>query len=163
MSDTDLHPRQVDKTERQRLLRGLLMDHDITSQEQARELLEHHGIDTTQATISRDLDDLGAVKVRGPDGQLVYRLSSDPGPATARDQLSETCRRFVLRTDASGNLAVLRTPPAGAGPVASAIDHAELPGVLATVAGDDTVIVVAAEGIGGRELADRFARLADLT
>ncbi|MBW3561515.1 MAG: arginine repressor [Actinobacteria bacterium] len=157
-----MHPRQVEKLDRQRLLRGLILDHDIASQEHARELLEEHGIETTQATISRDLDDLGAVKVRGPDGQLVYRLSNDPAPATARDQLADTCRRFLLATDASANLAVLRTQPAGAGPVASAIDHAELPGVLGTVAGDDTVLVIAAEGTPGRDLADRFARLADL-
>jgi transcriptional regulator of arginine metabolism len=150
----------VPKPERQRLLVGLLHDHDLGSQEQVREMLRRHGVDTTQATVSRDLDDLGAVKVRGPDGGLVYRLSSDPGPATARDRLQAVLRQFVTGVAASGNLAVLRTPPAGAGPVASAIDLAELPGVLATVAGDDTVVVVAADGVPGRALADRFEDLA---
>ena len=70
--------------------------------------------------------------------------------------------QFVVRVGSSGNLAVLRTPPAAAGHVASAIDLAELPGVLATVAGDDTVLVVAEEGIAGAELAERFRSIAGL-
>lgn len=155
--------RGVGKPERQRLIRGLLADHEVRSQEQLLGLLSGRGVATTQATVSRDLDDLGAVKVRGPGGELVYRLTSDPGPATARDRLAATVQQFVVRVAASGNLAVLHTPPAGAGPVASAIDLAELPGVLATVAGDDTVVVIAEESVGGAELADRFRRLAATT
>ncbi len=154
--------RPVSKAERQRLLVGLLHDQEVRSQEQARQLLTHYGIETTQATVSRDLEEIGAVKVRGPDGALSYRLTADPGPATARERLTQVIRQFVVRVDCSGNLAVLRTPPAGAGPVASAIDQAELPGVLATIAGDDTVAVIAEEGVAGRELADRFRRLVDL-
>ncbi len=155
-------PRPLGKAERQRLLVGLLHDHEVRSQDQARQLLAHYGIETTQATVSRDLDEIGAVKVRAADGTLTYRLTADPGPATARERLTRVVRQFVVRVDCSGNLAVLRTPPAGAGPVASAIDQAELPGVLATIAGDDTVAVIAEEGIPGRELADRFRRLAEL-
>ncbi|HEX2027424.1 MAG TPA: hypothetical protein VHF25_05435 [Nitriliruptorales bacterium] len=155
--------RGIGKPERQRLIRSLLADHEVRSQEQLLGLLSHEGVATTQATVSRDLDDLGAVKVRGPGGELVYRLASDPGPATARDRLAATVQQFVVRIAASGNLAVLQTPPAGAGPVASAIDLAELPGVLATIAGDDTVVVIAKEQVGGAELADRFRRLAETT
>ncbi len=150
--------RTVDKAERQRLLVDLLRHHDVRSQDEARELLARDGIATTQATVSRDLDEIGAVKVRGSDGTLVYRLQTESRQGTL-EQLVAVLRQFVLRVDASGGLTVLRTPPAAAGPVASAIDQAGVDGVLATVAGDDTVIVVAEEGIAGAELAARFRRL----
>lgn len=155
--------RDVDKEQRQRLLAALISDNDIGSQADARRLLAEQGVETTQSTISRDLDEIGAVKVRGSSGALVYRLPSDPGPATARDRVVSVLRQFVTRVECSGNLAVLRTPPAGAGPVASAIDLAELPGVIATIAGDDTVVVIAAEGVTGSQLTERFRRLAELT
>lgn len=148
------------KQRRQRLVRRLLEERDLGSQAELLDALAGEGVATTQATVSRDLDELGAVKVRGAGGELVYRLSPDPGPASARTRLEETLRQYVLSTSASGNLAVLRTPPACASPVASAVDLAELPGVVATVAGDDTVLVVAAEGVRGSELADRLRALA---
>lgn len=151
--------RPVDKAERQRVLVDLLRRHDVHSQDQACELLAHNGIMTTQATVSRDLDEIGAVKVRGSDGTLVYRLVTESSQAGSLDQLVAVMRQFVLRVDASGSLTVLRTPPAGAGPVASAIDQAGIDGVLATVAGDDTVLVVAEEGVAGAELATSFRRL----
>jgi transcriptional regulator of arginine metabolism len=126
-----------------------------------RDALAEAGVATHQSTVSRDLDELGAVRVRGADGTLVYRVRPDPGPVAARDQLDDTLQRFVTRIAASGNLAVLRTPPACAHPVASGIDLAELPGVLGTVSGDDTVLVVAEEGVSGRARA-RVARRAGL-
>jgi transcriptional regulator of arginine metabolism len=158
------NPRPVDKERRQRVLTGLLQEHDITSQAQALELLTEYGIETTQATVSRDLDDLGAVKVRGPDGTLAYRLGSERTgealPTTGTDRLREVLRQFVVSVDVSGNLVVVRTPPAGAGPVASAIDLAPTPGALATIAGDDTVLVVAEEQVPATLLAERLRHLA---
>ena len=144
------------KHERQQLLRRLLADHDLGSQSAVRSVLAANGIDAHQATVSRDLDELGAVKVRGTNGQLIYRLTAEPGPSSARARLDEVLRQFVTTVRSSGNLAVLRTPPACAQPVASAIDLAELPDVLATVSGDDTVLVVAEEGVAGADLATRF-------
>jgi transcriptional regulator of arginine metabolism len=152
----------TDKRARQQLLRQLLASRALRSQGEVRDALAEAGVATHQSTVSRDLDELGAVRVRGADGTLVYRVRPDPGPSVARDQLDDTLQRFVTRVTASGNLAVLRTPPACAHPVASGIDLAELPGVLATVSGDDTVLVVAEEGVSGRELADRLARRAGL-
>ena len=146
----------MDKLARQQLLRRLLDEHALRSQAHVRELLRAHGVDAHQATVSRDLDELGAVKVRGVDGDLVYRLTSDPGPGQGRTRLDEVLRQFVTSVRSSGNMAVLGTPPACAHPVASAIDLAELPGVLATVAGDDIILVVAEEGILGADLATRF-------
>jgi transcriptional regulator of arginine metabolism len=152
----------TDKHARQQLLRQLLGSRALRSQGEVRDALAEAGVATHQSTVSRDLDELGAVRARGADGTLVYRVRPDPGPSVARDQLDDTLQRFVTRVAASGNLAVLRTPPACAHPVASGIDLAELPGVLATVSGDDTVLVVAEEGVSGRELADRLARRAGL-
>jgi transcriptional regulator of arginine metabolism len=144
------------KPERQQVLRRLLDERDLASQAAVREALAEQGIDAHQTTVSRDLDELGAVRVRGSGGHLVYRLAVDPGPSNARARVDEVVRQFVVSARSSGNLAVLRTPPACAHPVASAVDLAELDGVLATVAGDDTVLVVAADELGGDDLAARF-------
>ena len=143
----------TDKTQRHQLLRQLVTDGDLRSQIEVADALRAAGVEVHEATVSRDLGEVGAVKVRGADGSLVYRLAADPGPSSARERLDETLQRFVTQVLASGNLAVLRTPPACAHPVASAIDLAELDGVIATVSGDDTVLVVAEEGLAGGDLA----------
>ena len=143
------------KADRQQLVRELLTTRDLTSQREVAEALAEAGVDCNQATVSRDLDDLGAVKVRGVDGRLAYRLRADlvADPAARVDA---TLRQYVTDVAHSGNLAVLRTPPACAHPVASAIDLGGVPDVIATIAGDDTVIVVAADGVTGATLAERF-------
>ncbi len=151
-----------EKALRQQQLRRLLAERDLGSHAEVRAALAELGVDVHETTVSRDLDELGAVKLRAADGRLVYRLAVDPGPASARARLDDTLARFVTAVDASGNLAVLRTPPACAHPVASAIDLADLPDVLATVSGDDTVLVVAREDVGGRAVADALARRAGL-
>ncbi len=152
-----------DKGLRQQQLRRLLAERDLGSQAEVRAALAERGVDVHETTVSRDLDELGAVKLRAADGALVYRLAADPGPASARARLDDTLARFVTAIDASGNLAVLRTPPACAHPVASAIDLADLPDVLATVSGDDTVLVVARESLTGRAVAADLAARAGLT
>lgn len=147
----------ADKTRRHQLLRQLIVDGELRSQAQVADALRAAGIEVHEATVSRDLGEVGAVKIRGTDGALVYRLAADPGPSSARERLDETLQQFVTRVTASGNLAVLRTPPACAHPVASAIDLAELDRVIATVSGDDTVLVVAEQGTTGAELAAELA------
>jgi transcriptional regulator of arginine metabolism len=146
----------VTRSARLEVLRRLLGEQDLASQGEVRAALASAGIDTHQTTVSRDLDELGAVRVRGGDGRQVYRLAVDPGPSRARGRVDEVVRQFVVSVRSSGNLAVLRTPPACAHPVASAVDLAELDGIIATVAGDDTVLVVAATARGGADLATRF-------
>lgn len=148
------------KTDRHAVLRRLIREHDLHSQADVVAAFAAEGITVHLATVSRDLTDIGAVKIRTSRGGSVYRLAEDAvdGPDSA--ELDDTLRRFVVAVAASGNLAVLRTPPACAQPVARAIDVARLTGVIATVSGDDTVLVVAAEGYEGRELADEFARRA---
>lgn len=144
-----------DRAERLRTLRRLVSRSDLSSHGEVVEALAAHGHEVTQATVSRDLAAVGAVKVRQADGSHAYRtgLAEQGG---ARDALDGTLRQFVTDVLSSGNLAVLRTPPACAHPVASAIDLASLPEVIATVAGDDTVIVVAAEGTTGSALAGQL-------
>ena len=151
-----------DKGLRQQQLRRLLAERDLGSQAEVRAALVELGLDVHETTVSRDLDELGAVKLRSANGALVYRLAADPGPASARGRLDDTLARFVTSVEASGNLAVLRTPPACAHPVASAIDLADLDDVLATVSGDDTVLVVGREGVTGRHVADDLAARAGL-
>jgi transcriptional regulator of arginine metabolism len=137
----------------------------IRSQTELAKLLVAEGVDVTQATLSRDLDELGAVKLRGVDsGAPVYVIPEDGSPVrgvqggTAR--LARLLDELMVSLDASGNLMVLRTPPGAAQFLASAIDRAALEEVVGSIAGDDTVAVIAREPLSGRDLADRFAALA---
>ena len=134
---------------RRKLVRELVATYEIGAQSTLVSLLADRGVEATQATVSRDLDELGIGKVRGADGRVAYALPE-------AGVLAQTLRQFVAAIDASRNLAVVRTPPGAASTVASAIDSADLPGVLATIQGDDTVLVVAAEGTSGRTVADRL-------
>lgn len=134
---------------RREAIRRLVATYAIGSQGELVDLLGREGIEATQATVSRDLEDLEIAKVRGADGRVTYALPEAGG-------LGQILRQFVTGIASSGNLAVLRTPPGAAGTVASAIDGASVPGVLATLQGDDTLLVVAVEDAGGREVAARL-------
>ena len=139
--------RASDRTTRQHLVRDLVSTYQVASQSELVELLAAHDVEVTQATVSRDLEQLGIGKVRGADGVLAYGLPERGG-------LAQLLRQFVTDIDASGNLAVLRTPPGAAATVASAIDTDHVEGVLATLQGDDTVLVVAREPHDGHHVAD---------
>ncbi len=136
----------------------------IHSQTELSTLLVGAGIEVTQATLSRDLDELGAIKVRGVDGgPPVYVIPEDGSPRPMEggtDRLSRLLNELLLSFDASANLAVLRTPPGAAQFLASAIDRASLADVVGTIAGDDTILVVARDGLTGAELGRRIAELA---
>jgi transcriptional regulator of arginine metabolism len=148
------------KASRQRVLETLLRSRQVSSQARLLDLLRVQGFDATQATVSRDLEELGATKVRAPDGQLVYALpDADPSPQVSRDQLSQVLSMFMLSAVPSGNLVVLRTPPGHAQALASAMDRAGLPDVAGTVAGDDTVLVVCADRTSGRTMARQLRGL----
>ncbi len=151
------------KPQRQHRILRILEEQAISSQAQLVQLLEGEGIVATQATVSRDLEDLGAVKVRIPGGAMAYaipdftreRMPSD-------DHLKRLMGEFVVEVAHSGNLVVLRTPPGSAHVVASALDRASLANVLGTVAGDDTVLVVCTEQVSGADVAAELAELAGL-
>lgn len=140
----------------------------VRSQAELAALLAAEGIMVTQATLSRDLDELGAVKLRGPDGGIpVYVIPEDGAPPpvrplgeTAPPRLARLLGELLVHADASGNLAVLRTPPGAAQFLASALDRAGLVDIVGTIGGDDTVFVVARDPAGGPELAERLLRVA---
>jgi len=196
------------KAARQAQIAGILEHAQVRSQEELAMMLANRGVHVAQATLSRDLEELGAVRLRGAAGALVYALPSDPGgpgswpggvggtgpeatvasagpPArpgsrggtaghgghagqggaagepAAFGALPRVAAELLVSAEASANLVVLRTPAGGAQLLASAIDHAEWAAILGTVAGDDTVLVIARDPTGGEELAQALLRLAE--
>ena len=136
----------------------------IRSQGELLARLTAEGIETTQATLSRDLDELGAVKLRGADGGVpAYVIPDDGSPVRGIEggtsRLARLLEDLLVSADASGNLAVLRTPPGGAHYLASALDRAALHEVVGTIAGDDTLMVVAREPLTGAQLVARLREL----
>jgi transcriptional regulator of arginine metabolism len=156
------------KSARQRKIVDVLESTPVRSQTELADRLADAGVTVTQATLSRDLLDLDAVKVRTPDGALVYAVPAEGGdrtPQVAREssasgaRLSRLAGDLLVSADSSGNQVVLRTPPGGAQLLASALDRAGLDGVLGTIAGDDTVLVIGRDP-DGRALARRLLDLA---
>jgi len=145
---------------RRRLLRRFLAERMVTSQRQLVAMLAKEGHPVTQATVSRDLDVIGAVKVPGRDAGPHYEIPTDPAVVTEAERtLSRSLSEFVESISVSLNTVVVHTPPGAAHLVAGSIDRAEVEGVLGTVAGDDTLVVVADEGIGGAALAEELERI----
>jgi transcriptional regulator of arginine metabolism len=188
------------------MLAAILSREQVHSQEQLAALLDRYaGMHVAQATLSRDLDELGVVRLRAADGTLVYALPHEPGgpgsrpgtgldypersgpaaqhpaapaaaagkpapappPATAAATAAPTSRlarylkELLTSAEASANLVVLRTPAGAAQFLASVIDHAAWPAILGTVAGDDTVLVISRDPVGGEALAAQFRDLAE--
>jgi transcriptional regulator of arginine metabolism len=199
-------PAPATKAARQARIVAILSREQVHSQEQLAGLLgEYAGMHVTQATLSRDLDELGVVRLRAADGGLVYALPGDPGghgspagssfdypergrptpdapiareaelaaiarppagpqetgAAAGTTRLIRYLKELLTSAEASANLVVLRTPAGAAQFLASAIDHAAWPAILGTVAGDDTVLVIARDPAGGDALATDFLNLAD--
>jgi transcriptional regulator of arginine metabolism len=154
---------KVTKHQRQHRITKLLENQAVSSQAQLVELLAHQGIEATQTTVSRDLEDLGAVKVRLPGGETAYALPELPTQQIApEDHLRRVLGEWVVEVAQSANLVVLRTPPGSAHVVGSALDRSGLEGVIGTVAGDDTVLVVVAEEYGGAEMALTLTQIAGI-
>jgi transcriptional regulator of arginine metabolism len=160
------------KNARQQRIVELLASTEVRSQTELADLLHRAGVTVTQATLSRDLVELDAVKVRAPSGQLVYALPGEGGDrrpvlahesAASEARLARLCAELLVSAEASANLVVLRTPPGAANFLASALDKAELGSVLGTIAGDDTVLVISRDPKGGDALAQRLLGLANGT
>jgi transcriptional regulator of arginine metabolism len=156
------HPAAVPATKAARHARiiELLAHRDVRSQAELADLLADNGFAVTQATLSRDLDELGAVKVRAQDGTLVYASSapSAGGADGAATRLGRLCEELLVSAEASANLVVAKTPPGGAQLLASALDRSAWPAVLGTVAGDDTVLVICRTANGARSSGNAVAR-----
>jgi transcriptional regulator of arginine metabolism len=136
------------KTARHARIVSLIRERAVHSQGELGELLAAEGLVATQATLSRDLEELGAVKVRGTDGAAAAYVVPEDGQGPHRnaeqapERLKRLLRELLISADASGNLVLLRTPPGAAQFLASAFDRSGLPEVLGTIAGDDTIVVV---------------------
>ncbi len=197
------------KASRQAWVAATLTDRQVRSQEELARLLNERGVPVTQATLSRDLEELGAVRVRAADGSLVYALPGEPGGPGSRPggvpgavgpsagpggsaggvgpaapgggsanggvpggsvpagsvpggpRLARVASDLLISAEASANMVVLRTPAGAAQFLASVMDHAAWPSILGTVAGDDTVLVIARDPAGGADLAGRLLALAE--
>lgn len=172
MSSTEQVP--ATKAARQSRIIELLRHHQVRSQGELVSLLARSDTEVTQATLSRDLDEIGAVKLRGADGGLVYAVPGEGGDRIPRfhqvapgvfesseTRLARVAEELLVSAQPSANIVVLRTPPGGAHLLASAIDHADPPSIIGTVAGDDTVLLVCRDPDGGAEVAAFLLRLAD--
>lgn len=142
------------KAQRQQMIANLIEQHAVVNQPQLVDLLAEQGVSATQATVSRDLEDLGAIKVRVPGGDTVYAIPEfAPARLAPEEQLRRVMGEWVADIRSSGPMVVVRTPPGCAHVVASALDRSGLGGLLGTVAGDDTIFCIADDGIGGAKLA----------
>ncbi|GAB7007640.1 arginine repressor [Nocardioides sp. AN3] len=168
MTESALRPST--KSARHQLIVELVTGQGVRSQGELADLLAEHGVQVTQATLSRDLVELDAVKVRAPNGALVYAVPAEGGDrrpvapgesAAGRHRLERLCAELLVSAEASANLVVLRTPPGAAQFLASAFDKSEFPDILGTIAGDDTVLVIGRDPHGGSDLARRILALAE--
>ncbi len=154
---------RLSKNQRQHRIAKLLETNLVANQSQLVELLAADGVVATQATVSRDLEDLGAIKVRVSGGETAYAIPELPTEQHApEDHLRRVLGDWVVEVDHSHNLVVLRTPPGSAHVVGSALDRSSLAGLVGTVAGDDTLLCVASEALGGQGLATILRDLAGL-
>ena len=146
-----------DKAARQEAIRRIIRAHKVSTQDELGQLLASEGFDVTQATLSRDLAQLGAMRVSLPQGGTVYGLEEAP-PPSGEDRLRELSE-MVLSVEDNEMLVVVRTRPGSAPLVASAIDQARLPENLGTIAGDDTIFATPARGKSTRTLTRKLKSL----
>ena len=144
---------------RQQAVRAILAEQVVSSQAHLAQLLAERGHPVTQATVSRDLRAVGAAKTRSADGTMRYKWEPGGGRPDAAVAVAVTLFSFARSIRASGNLVVIKTHPGAAHVVAGAIDEAGLDGVLGTVAGDDTMLIVADESTGGRAIAKSLEQI----
>lgn len=161
-------PSITSKAARHQRIATIISTRSVHTQDELRSLLAAEGYVVTQATLSRDLDELRALKVSDPGGVSVYALPEDGDPdatpvialdVDAHSRLQRVASDVVVRVDGSANIAVVHTRPGAAHYLASALDRAGLHEILGTIAGDDTVLVVSRDGAGGAALAAQLEAL----
>lgn len=151
------------KTQRQQTISRIITEHEVVSQPQLLTLLKKTGIIATQATVSRDLEELGASKVRTARGETVYAIPNfEPDRFSPPEQLRRVLTEWVADVQVSEPMVVVRTPPGCAHVVASALDRSRLHGLVGTVAGDDTMFCLASANYGAKNLAKDISALAGL-
>jgi transcriptional regulator of arginine metabolism len=144
------------KSDRHAVILRLVREREIATQDELAQALHELGYEAVQTTVSRDITELGLVKVRGAGGRLVYAPAAGANGHRRQTQLAEAFKRWALSCESSANLVVLTTPPGFAGALAQEVDDAHLPHILATLAGENTIFVVACEGMTGAELAEEL-------
>lgn len=157
------------KTARHAKIRELISRSSIKSQAELARDLAAEGVKVTQGTLSRDLVEIGAARVRSGEGGLIYAVPAEGHDREFQADIAETstakltslCRDLLVSAEASANLVVLRTPPGAAQFLASAVDHSASKVILGTIAGDDTIMVIATDPDGGQDVADYFTSLAE--
>jgi transcriptional regulator of arginine metabolism len=147
------------KRRRQRALLELVRTAPLSTQHEIQRRLAELGHDATQSTISRDLEELGLVRVRDGEGRLRYTLATEAATAAASGRLKSMLNEYAVSIESSGNLVVIVTPPGAANPLADAMDHVPVDGVVGTVAGDNTILVIAREGVRGSLVAERLRKI----
>ena len=154
----------VSKAARHAKIITLLEQHEVHSQNELAELLADEGVQVNQGTLSRDLVEIGALRIRGSDGHLVYAAPSEGGDRTPHvgefasfeGRLARLCAEVLVSAVASANLVVLRTPPGAAQYFAGAIDRVGWESILGTIAGDDTILLITRSPSGGSDIAEQF-------
>jgi transcriptional regulator of arginine metabolism len=149
------------KTARQHVVEELIVNKEISSQNELLNMLKSKGFDITQTTLSRDLDEINAVKSVKTDGKNVYTIKKNSADKLqsskdVRNKLEKSLSEFVISVDSSANLAIIHTPAGAAQYVASLIDQADMEKVLATIAGDNTVLVVTKGLDDGKKVASQI-------
>jgi transcriptional regulator of arginine metabolism len=148
----------MNRRERQRAILELVNEKELSTQTEVAKALHSAGFDAVQTTVSRDIADLGLVKVRGESGKLVYASPGAPDSDRLARMIAEL-RRDALAVDSSGNLVLVTTLSGFAAALAQVIDDAKHPRILGTVAGDNTIMVVAREGVSGRRLSEELREM----
>jgi transcriptional regulator of arginine metabolism len=150
------YARPVTASRRRQAILQIIHKDSVRSQDELRRLLRSRGIAVAQPTLSRDLRDLGVAKT--PAGYVTQAAHSPAlSPEPVREtRLSQSLRIYALSVHAAGSLVVVRTPPAGAQPLARALDEAALPAIVGTIAGDDTIFVATPSDRAARTLARRL-------
>lgn len=143
----------MSKFDRQGAILRLVQERPLSTQAEVVDALREAGIEAVQTTVSRDIAQLGLVKIRGSDGRLVYALPG-AGDLDRLSELTAALRRWTLSIESTGNLVVIMTPRGYAAPLADAIDTGGLTEVAGTVAGENTILIAAREGISGTELTE---------
>jgi transcriptional regulator of arginine metabolism len=145
------------KARRQQLIRRLVSSRTLHSQHELQEILREEGFEATQATLSRDLAELGVLK--GPEG---YRLPGGESVPASASRLEQTLRRELLSVMAGGTTVIIKTPIGHGSVLAVELDNARVPGLLGSIAGDDTIFLAATGPAAARRIASQLARLAGL-
>jgi len=152
----------VDRRRRRDIIRELIESQPPASQKELVDLLTARGLKVDQSTVSRDLRELGVVRLPGAGGRSVYGFPGEHVGPAAGDELLRGARDFIISAEASGNLVILRTAPGNAQAMAAILDRTHTGEIAGTVAGDDTIMVVVREGYEAREVERWFAEMAGL-